>query len=137
MRTALAALLLFTLSTTVLAQHAEADDQPIYEGTWKVGFDGQRSGRLVLKDWEGTWVETGPAKTVDPACRGRKLPVTIHHSTPENLEFTAWGVTVSPGCPNTTFVMHPDGGADALQGETATKEKVRMARAGGKQAARR
>jgi len=137
MRTALAALLLSTLSMAACAQQAEADDQPIYEGTWNVRIDGQRSGRLVLTDWEGTWVDTGPTRTLNPACRGKKLPVTVHHSTPEILEFTAWGEKVSPKCPNTSFAFQPKGATDALQGETATKETVRMTRAGGKQAAGR
>jgi len=129
MRTALAALLLSTLSLAVSAQHTDADDQPLYEGAWTVRFDGQRQGRLVVREWEGTWVDTGPAKTVHPACRGRKLPVTVHHSTPVNFEFTAWGETVSPDCPNTSFVVHPEAGTKALVGETATSGKVRMVQA--------
>jgi hypothetical protein len=129
MRIALAALLLSTLSLAVCAQHAEADDQPLYEGAWTVRVGDQRAGRLVVKDWEGTWVDTGPAKTVPAACRGKKLPVTVHHSTPVNFEFTAWGITVSPDCPNTSFVVHPEAGTKALVGKTASTDTVRMVRA--------
>src|SRR6476619_6210110 len=103
----LAAVLLAALPLSALSQHADADDVPLYEGAWNVRLDGGRTARFVLKDWEGTWIETGPAGSVTPACRGRKFPVTVQHSTTEHLEFTAWGSSISTACPDTSFELKP------------------------------
>ncbi|MFL6692193.1 MAG: hypothetical protein ACJ8GO_04470 [Ramlibacter sp.] len=124
----LAAVLLSALPLPALCQHAEADDVPLYEGTWTVRLDDQRSARFVLKDWEGTWVETGAAGTVAHACRGRKFPVTVQHSTTAHLEFTVWGSSIAAACPDTSFLLEPAGVPDRLEGETSGKVKVRMTR---------
>ena len=125
----LAALLLSALPLPALSQHAEADDVPLYQGTWNVRLDGRRSARLVLDEWEGTWVERGPARTVGAACRGKKIPVTVQHSTTEHIEFTAWGSSISSACPDTSFELRPAGGPDRMEGETDTRAKVQMTRA--------
>ena len=128
MKTALlAALLLATLATPAFSQHSDIDDVPIYEGTWTVHFQDKRTARFVLTEWEGTWTETGPAATRHPACGGRKLPATVHHSTTSELEFTVWGSKVSASCPDLGFTLAPVGGPNVLEG-TAGEEKVRLTR---------
>jgi hypothetical protein len=118
------------LPVPAFAQHSDADEVPIYEGTWTVRFaDGQRAGRLVLKDWEGSWTETGPAGTRPAGCKGRKLAATVHHSNPQELEFTAWGSSIGPACPDLHFELVPVGGTNALEGTAGEdKAKVRLTR---------
>jgi len=127
----LAALLLSATPLAVLAEepgHSDADDVPLYEGAWNVHFEGQRTARFVLNDWQGTWTETGPARSVTAACRGKEDPVTNQHSTTTHLEFTVWGSQVSRDCPDIGYLLEP-AGAGALQGQSGTKDKVRMTRA--------
>jgi hypothetical protein len=87
--------------------HFDHDDAPFYEGVWNVRFVGQRSARFELRDWAGTWRETGAQKDLPAACRGKKFPVSIHHSTTEELDFTVWGSSVNPACPDTRYVFNP------------------------------
>jgi hypothetical protein len=105
------------------------DDAPLYEGAWNVKFSDQRAARFELKDWNGTWRETGSPKAVPPACRGRKLPVTIQHSNPREFEFTVWGSTVGTGCPDTSFTFKPRDGR-TLEAEMPSGVRVTMTRAG-------
>lgn len=126
----LAALLLACLPLPSLAQHSDAEEVPMYEGTWTVRFpDGKRAARLVLKDWEGTWTETGPAGTRPAGCGARKLTATVHHSNPKELEFTVWGSNAGPACPDIPFALAPAAGSGVLEG-TAGQDKVRLTRAG-------
>jgi len=107
--------------------HSEADDVPIYEGKWTVNLPGHRTARFDLADWLGTWSETGTA--VPAACRGRKMPVTVQHSTTEQLEFTVFGSSVSPACPDTSYVFKPLDGktleASLDAGGKATMKRAR------------
>lgn len=107
--------------------HAEQDDQPLYEGVWTVRFAGHRTARLEVRDWTGTWRETGAAKATPAACRGRKIPVTVQHSTEHALEFTVFGSSANKACPDTSYEFRP---VDAktleadLEGGKATMKRV-------------
>lgn len=87
--------------------HSDQDDAPLYEGVWNVRFEGRRSARFELHEWSGTWRETGAQHGIQAACRGRKFPVSVHHSTGHALEFTVWGSSVNPACPDTLYVFKP------------------------------
>ena len=104
------------------------DDAPLYEGVWNVRLAGQRSARFELRDWNGTWREAG-GKALPAACRGKKLPATIQHSTPGELEFTVWGSSVHRDCPDTSYVFKPRDDrtleAELADGGKATMTRVR------------
>jgi hypothetical protein len=101
-------LLALCLPAAALAQehnHAEQDDQPLYEGVWNVKLANGGSARFELHDWVGTWRETGARSGLPASCRGRKLPVTVQHSTEEGVEFTVFGSSVNRACPDTGFAF--------------------------------
>jgi hypothetical protein len=128
MRNHLICLLLCTLPFVAFAK-AEHDDVPIYEGTWNVRLNG-RSAKLVVQDWEGTWQETGPSRRESRAsqtCPAKPYPISVHHSTPDEFEFTAWGSSISPSCPDISFAVKPVD-AGTLVGTTAAGDKVTMIR---------
>jgi hypothetical protein len=104
------------------------DDAPLYEGVWNVKFTDKRAARFELKDWNGTWSETGALQPVAPACRGRKLPVTIQHSNAREFEFTVWGSTASKDCPDTSFTFKPRD-ARTLEAQMPSGVRVTMTRA--------
>jgi hypothetical protein len=108
--------------------HAEQDDQPLYEGVWNVRFADGRAARLELRDWGGTWRETGSRGHLPAACRGKKMPVTVQHSTQEGIEFSVFGSSVQKACPDATFEFRP---VDARTMEAEIDgAKVTMKRAG-------
>ena len=122
--------ILLSLALGALAAAAGAadrhDDAPIYEGVWTVRLAGQRTARFELRDWNGTWRETD--KALPAACRGRKLPATVQHSNPEELEFTVWGSSVDKRCPDTSYSFRPvdEGTLEAdHEGGKATMKRVR------------
>jgi hypothetical protein len=85
-----------------------AEDIVAYDGRWDVLVPQRPTVRLVIQDFVGTWQEVG--KAADPkraACLNKKLPLTVQHSSSKELEFTVWGVDVSPGCPNLTIALKP------------------------------
>ena len=128
LRAALLCLLLCSRPLIARAQE-EADDTPMYEGTWAMHLPGHRAARLVVADWAGSWQETGPAdRGADPKCRGRRFPITVQHSNPTEFEFTAWGSAVSPACPDITFSVKPVD-AKTLAGLTGTGARITMTRA--------
>jgi hypothetical protein len=95
-------------SLACAAQAADShDDAPLYEGVWNVRFTGQRAARFELRDWSGFWRETGSTTALPSACRGKKFPVTVQVSTPEEFEFTVWGSSVNAACPDTSFAFKP------------------------------
>jgi hypothetical protein len=107
----------------------------IYDGTWTATFDGSvgatGTARLVLRDFAGTWQDIGPANRLkDSVCGGKPMPVTVQLSQKEGFAFTAFGISVSPQCPNLEVsVKRVD--AKTLEGtiaskQTAGEQKIRM-----------
>jgi hypothetical protein len=126
MRNILISLLVCTtpLAAFALAEH---EDVPIYEGAWTMRLAG-RPAKLVVKDWEGTWQETGPRGAgANPACRAKPYPISVHHSNPREFEFTAWGSSVSPACPDISFTVKPVNDK-TMSGTTTTGDAVTMTR---------
>lgn len=111
MRKILLPLLLFlALPACALAQdhdHTDADDQPRYDGVWNVRLADGRTARFELREWGGTWRETGGSKAVPSACRGKKMPVTVQHSTEATLEFTVFGSSANKACADTSYEFKP------------------------------
>ncbi len=128
MRKSLIPLLIGGLAAGVVDAPAdEGDDMPIYNGTWSVQLDAQRSATVTLQDWDGTWKERATARSENPACRGKSFPITIQHSTSSVLEFTAWRATVAPACPNVGLSVKPVD-PRTLEGTTDAGIKVRLTR---------
>jgi hypothetical protein len=128
MKKTLLTLLACAACLSAFAHEEDGDDVPLYEGAWTVRFDGHRTARFVLRDWIGTWQETGKGDPAVAACHRKKLPVTVQHSTAEGFEFTVWGSKAGAGCPDTSFAFKPvkDG---VLQGSSAADARVEMKRA--------
>ena len=107
----------------------ETDDVPMYEGVWNVRFEGHRAARFELRDWAGTWRETGAGKDLPKACRGKKLPVTVQHSTLTALEFTVWGSQANPACPDTSYTFKPrDGKTLEIAGDSGPRATMTLLR---------
>ena len=107
----------------------------IYDGTWTATFD-RRVGAtgtatLVLKDFAGTWQDVGPANRLkDSVCGGKPMPVTVQLSQKEGFAFTAFGISVSPQCPNLEVHVKPID-ATTMEGTVAGKhidgtQKIRL-----------
>ena len=84
----------------------------IYDGTWTATFDrsvgATGTATLVLKDFAGTWQDVGPAnRLTGSVCGGKPMPVTVQLSQKEGFAFTAFGVSVSPQCPNLEVYVKP------------------------------
>ena len=133
MRTTLATLLLACLPLAgAFAQdhdHAEQDDQPRYDGVWSVRLAGGRSARLELREWGGTWRETGARGGLPAACRGKKMPVTVQHSTEDGVEFTVFGSSANKACPDTGYLFKPVD-AKTLEADLAGGGRATMKRTG-------
>jgi len=131
MRNALLSLLALLLCSLPCAVQSEGphDDVPIYEGTWNVRLGDGHAARLVVQDWQGTWQETGARQpAASSPCRGKPLPVTVHHSNTAEFEFTAWGSTVSATCADIAVSLKPLD-ARTLEGTTGAGVRITMTRA--------
>lgn len=121
-RTLIGVLLAAALAGT--GQAREPADVPLYDGHWVLrGADGPPA-RLRLSQWDGQWRHAA-------TCRGRPLPVTVHHSHAGVLEFTAWGSAVAAGCPDVAYSLKPSTGGRSLEGTDSRGGVVRMTRAKG------
>ena len=131
MRQILFSALLFGLCATAAFAQPEFS-QETYNGTWKVsiqpGAGKPRVAKLVLMDYAGTWYNvTTTDRTKAKICNGKKFPITVHDSSSTELEFTAWGSSVSPQCPDISVTVRPIS-ATVLEGTLATGESVRALR---------
>ena len=115
-----------------LAQDADTD---LYDGSWSVRVEGLAAGyqsaRLVIVDYGGTWRDTSrKAAAINKACRAKTFPVTVQRSTRASFEFTVWGSSVSPACPDLSVSIKPTR-SKTLEGRidpAGTIELVRQAR---------
>jgi hypothetical protein len=127
MRASLISFLLFSLPLAALAVDP-GDEAPLYDGRWSVRLDAQTAATITLAAWEGTWRWTGRGARANAACRGKPLPITIQHSGSSGLEFTAWGSTISPKCPDIALSLKPVD-ARSLEGTTDSGSKATIVRA--------
>ena len=88
---------------------------------------------FVLKDFAGTWQDVGPAnRLTGSVCGGKPMPVTVQLSQKEGFAFTAFGISVSPQCPNLEVYVKPVD-AKTMQGTVTGKhidgeQKIRLVR---------
>lgn len=112
-----------------LAQEMDTD---LYDGKWtaqvQVGAGQFRSARLQIANFAGTWLDL-PGKNHKPAkaCSGKKFPITVQRSVSTAMEFTVWGSSVSPACPDLSLDLKPID-AKTLEGQIGADVKVKLTR---------
>ena len=112
---------LYLCSAAAAVALAQETDTDMYDGQWSVRMQGSpfgyQSARLVIADYGGTWRDTSSrAARVNKACRATSFPVTVQRSTPTTFEFSVWGTSVSPACPDFAVAIKPTEAANTLQG---------------------
>ena len=108
-----------------------------YDGSWTATFDrsvgATGSAKLVLADFAGTWKDVGPTSRLKGSpCAGKPMPVTVQLSQKEGFAFTAFGISVSPQCPNLEVYVKPID-AKTMEGTVTGKhvdgeQKIRLVR---------
>ena len=130
MRRILFSSLLFGLCAT--AAFARGSDPNQYDGEWKVIIQPSagkpRIAKLLLTSFSGTWYNgTTTDRTEAKVCKGKEFPVTVAHNEDTELEFTAFGSSVSPKCPDITVEVRPVN-SNLLEGTLSTGESVKLLR---------
>jgi hypothetical protein len=126
------------LTATVLAANY-LDDSNVNDGKWSARIDGDaktaRQGRVVIDNFGGQWLETGPKRAGDP-CRGTKpFPITVQKSDPKVVEFSVWAEQVSK-CAD--FALTLDVVDErTLVGKTSDGREVRLTREPGQRKTQR
>lgn len=109
------------------AQSTEPDSDA-YQGKWNVRAAGSKTAmaRVSITGYAGTWQALGKNSETNP-CGGKKFPITVQQSTASALQFTAWGSSLKPACPDLTVdVKSVD--ASNLEGTIAPDKAVRFSR---------
>ena len=130
MRKVLLSSLLFSLCAT--AAFARGSDPNQYDGKWKVIIQPSagkpRIAKLLLTNFSGTWYNgTATDRTEANVCNGKEFPVTVAHNEDTELEFTAFGSSVSPQCPDITVEVRPVN-SNLLEGALSSGESVKLLR---------
>ena len=131
MRKILFSSLFFGLCATApFALRASDPDQ--YNGKWKIIIQPSagkpRIAKLLLANFSGTWYHgTTTVRTEAKVCNGKEFPVTVAHNEDTELEFTAFGSSVSPKCPDITVEVRPVN-SNLLEGTLSTGESVKLLR---------
>lgn len=129
-RMILSSLLCCLFTSTAFAQPIQTDE---YEGKWtaviRKGQADERVGRLVVKNYAGTWLEVGTKGAKSNPCMSKKaFPITVQESTKEEFEFTVWSASVLPSsCPDLGMSLKPID-AKTLEGTTAQGDPIRLTR---------
>lgn len=127
-----AAIGVYLAAATPASALAQETDTSMYDGQWSVRVDGvaagYKSARLVIADYGGTWRDTsGKAAGIHKACRAKSFPVTVQRSTPSSFEFTVWGTSVAPACPDLSVSIKPTEGK-VLEGSIDPAGSVQLVR---------
>ena len=109
-----------------------AYDTDEYNGEWKVIIQPSagkpRIAKVLLTGFSGTWYNgTTTDRTDAKVCNGKEFPVTVAHSENTELEFTAFGSSASPKCPDITVEVRPVN-SNLLAGTLSTGESVKLLR---------
>ena len=137
MRKVLFSSLLFGLCATSAFAQGVSDprgsDPDQYNGKWKViiqpgGGKPRVTKLLLLTGFSGTWYNgTTTDRTKATVCNGKEFPVTVEDNDNAVLEFTVFGSSVSPKCPDIAVVVHPVN-SNLLEGTLATGEAIKLLR---------
>lgn len=122
--------LLCVLGVSTACAEGLEPETDAYQGKWVVRTaDGKAPmAQLVVKGYEGTWLDlTKNAKSAKSACNGKKFPITVQGSKPSGFDFTAWGSSIAPACPDLTVAVKPVDAA-TLEGTISGDKPIRMTR---------
>jgi hypothetical protein len=131
MRTAVVPLLLCGLHVSAAFAQREPDAKE-FDGKWNVSIQAAsgrpHAAKLTLENFAGTWYEAASSDRLKAkACRGKNFPVTVQTSKAAELEFTAWGASIGPACPDISVSVRPVG-PKVLEGTLASGESIRLTR---------
>ncbi len=88
---------------------ATAQSAANYDGTWRATYKTERGidrdGTVIVQGTGGSWDLAVQARN-DP-CVGRKWPIVVEQSTPEELVFKVTRAVVLAGCQDNTMRMKP------------------------------
>jgi hypothetical protein len=121
------ALLCGVFVSSAWAQSTEPDSDA-YQGKWNVRVAGSKTvmAKVSITGYGGTWQVLGKDSETNP-CGGKKFPITVQESTASAFQFTAWGSSLKPACPDLTVeVKSVD--ASSLEGTIAPDKAVRLSR---------
>ena len=116
----------------VSAALGQSVDTYEFDGKWNVSIQ-PASGRphaakLTLGNFAGSWYEATSSNRIKAkGCSGKNYPVTVQTSQSAELEFIAWGSSISPACPDIGVKVRPVG-PKVLEGTLASGEPIRMTR---------
>ena len=123
-------LLAVAASVFATAAAGQAEPDVPHDGNWLATIqtaDGSRqSAKFVIREFAGDWIGAGGRNPVThSACAGKKLPITVQVSTAEALDFTVWGIQVSPKCVDLTIELKSVG-KDVFEGTVQSVGTIRV-----------
>lgn len=110
---------------------AQDTDGPFNDGRWAAtvegGEAGYRTARVQIADFSGTWHDTSPARAVrERACAGKRFKITVQRSRTTDMEFTVWGSSVSPACPDLPVLLKPSDDGKSWTGTIGKEGRLRL-----------
>jgi hypothetical protein len=123
-------LLAVAASVFATAAAGQAEPDVPHDGNWLATIqtaDGSRqSAKFVIRQFAGDWIGAGGRNPVThSACASKKLPITVQASTAGTLDFTVWGVQVSPKCADLTIELKSVG-KDVFEGTVQSVGTIRV-----------
>jgi hypothetical protein len=109
------------------AQSPEPDTDA-YQGKWNVRMAGSKTvtARVTITGYAGTWQDLSKNSETNP-CGGKKFEITVQQTTASAFQFTAWGSSLKPACPDLTVEVKSVDAAN-LKGTIAPDKAVRLSR---------
>ena len=125
----------FVLAASSTAAWSQAEpDTDAFDGNWAVTMasanGSKQTAQVRIKDFAGTWRSSKTSdKTaaVDKACNGKAFPITVQVSQASTLEFTVWGSSIAPTCPDLSIALKPNG-PKVLEGKVNQQQDIRLTR---------
>ena len=105
-------IIFFATAFCAIAVSAQEDRAVPYDGHWvatiQVPQGARYKSQITISDYRGDF--RGALGKMSPsykACKSDKFPITVHESNDTELQFSVWGRSVSPNCPDLMFVLKP------------------------------
>ena len=113
------------------ASSAQDTDGPFNDGDWSASVEGSEAGyrtaRVRVADFAGTWHDTSPTRAVrERACAGKRFKITVQRSRTTDMEFTVWGSSVSPACPDLPVLLKPSDDGKSWTGTIGKEGRLRL-----------
>ena len=116
--------LLLCLGVFAIAFSLNAQTRSLFDGKWKVSWQGKRQvfeALLVLEGESGTW-KTAASQRLDP-CVGREVPVRVDGMKDGLLQITLRFSDTLAGCTDSKVLLksEPDGSVSGRRGGSELK----------------